>query len=78
LLELLDQIGDRSPDPEFLFKEVCRSISKHIVKSEKKQREKREGKEDVVVGFKDLSLVVGLYLEDYPIYPEFEGFSWIK
>jgi hypothetical protein len=78
LLELLDRVGDRSPDPESLFKEVCLSISRHIVESENRKRKKSEKGEDVIVGFKDLSMVVGLYLEDYSLYPEFEGFSWIK
>ncbi len=78
LLDLLDRIGDRSPDPESLFKEVCLSISKHVVESERRQKERSKKNEDVIVGFKDLSLVVGLYLEDYSLYPEFEGFSWIK
>jgi hypothetical protein len=78
LLELLDRIGDEPPNPDSLFKEICLSISKHIVESENKKGEKSEKGEDVVVGFKDLSMVVGLYLEDYSLYPEFEGFSWIK
>jgi len=78
LLELLGRVGGRSPDPESIFKEVCLSISRHIVETEnRKKKESGEG-EDVIVGFKDLSLVVGLYLEDYSLYPEFEGFSWIK
>jgi hypothetical protein len=78
LLELLERIGTGSPDPESLFKDVCLSISKHIVESENRKKEKSEKGEDVIVGFKDLSMVVGLYLEDYSLYPEFEGFSWIK
>jgi hypothetical protein len=78
LLELLDRIGDEPPNPDSLFKEICLSISKHIVESENRKKEKSKKGEDVVVGFKDLSMVVGLYLEDYSLYPEFEGFSWIK
>jgi len=78
LLELLNRVGTGSPDPESLFKDVCLSISKYIVESENKQKGKSEKKGDIIVGFKDLSLVVGLYLEDYSLYPDFEGFSWIK
>ena len=78
LIELLDRIGDEPPNPDSLFKEICLSISKHIVESENRKKEKSENGEDVIVGFKDLSMVVGLYLEDYSLYPEFEGFSWIK
>jgi hypothetical protein len=78
LLELLDRVGGGSPNPDSLFKEICLSISKRIVESENRKKEKGERGEDVIVGFKDLSVVVGLYLEDYSLYPEFEGFSWIK